>query len=196
MSLVYAEKIPASTRTAFTSKVEQIASYLGTNPNWLMQLMKAESGINPQARNIQNNRIIATGLIQFTEATAKGLGTTMNALYGMDRIKQLDYVKAYYTPYRNRLNSYFDVYLATFFPAAIGKPDDYVFQTSGLSASLIAQQNPAINRNKDSKITMGEFKEYVKSTVPNSIQGIIFGSSLLTIFIPLIFILAIYFLIK
>lgn len=187
MSLIYSEKVPASYRTAFVNKVAQIADILGTNPDYLMQVMRAESGLNPQARNIQDGRVIATGLIQFTEKTANGMGTTMNAIYNMNAIDQLNYVKQYYLPYKGRLKSYFDVYLATFFPAAIGKPDDYVFQTSNLSASLIAKQNPAININKDSKITMAEFKQYVKNTVPSSVRAIIFDSPLMVL-VPFIFI--------
>lgn len=189
-SIAYSEKVS----TSFVDKVKGIASYLGTDPSYLMQVMKAESNLNPQAQNIQGGRVIATGLIQFVESTAKGLGTSMAALHKMSGMEQLDYVKKYYAPYRNKLHSYFDVYLVTFFPAAIGKPDSYIFSTKNLSASLIARQNPAINVNKDEKITMGEFKQYVKKTVPKSLHSVIFGNPMASIIVVVVLITAIYFL--
>lgn len=175
MALVYEEKIPIAIRTQFINKVRDISQYLGINPNWLMQVMKAESGINPKARNIQEGRVIAVGLIQFTKAA--NIGYSLDAIYNMDALQQLDLVRKYYTPYKGKMKSYFDVYLVTFFPAAMGKGDDYVFATKNLSASLIAKQNPAINKDKDGKITMAEFKEYLKRTVPKSLHEVIFSNS-------------------
>jgi hypothetical protein len=192
MSLVYSEKVT----TAFTDKVSQISSSLGINPNWLMQVMKSESGLNPQAQNIQSGHLVAAGLIQFTAGTATGLGTTQSALLNMNALQQLDYVKKYYLPYKGKLHSYFDVYLVTFFPAAVGKPDSYVFSSKNLSASLIAKQNPAININKDQQITMAEFKQYLENTVPNSVRGIIFGSPLMGIVVFVSMVTLLYFITK
>ena len=59
------------------------------------------------------------------------------------------------------MKSVYDLYLATFFPAALGKADTWVMQTSSLSAQTIAAQNQIIDLNKDGQITVGEFKEYV-----------------------------------
>lgn len=56
----------------------------------------------------------------------------------------------------------------------MGKADDYVFATNKLSAALIAKQNPAINKNKDGKITMAEFKQYVWNSTPVSVRDIVF----------------------
>lgn len=175
MSLIYQELIPVSMRQEFCNKVVDIARTLGTNPNYLMQVMKSESGLNPAAYNPSGG---ASGLIQFMPDTAKGLGTTTTLLRQMNHVKQLDYVLKYFLPFRKKLKSYFDVYLVTFFPIAVGKPDSYVFETKKLSAALIAQQNPAINKwPKDSKITMGEFKEYLRSTVPQQYKAVVFNES-------------------
>ena len=54
-----------------------------------------------------------------------------------------------------------DVYFAIFFPAAIGKPSDYVLQTSKLSAGLIASQNPAYDINSDGEITVAEVESKI-----------------------------------
>jgi LPXTG-motif cell wall-anchored protein len=56
-----------------------------------------------------------------------------------------------------------DVYLVTFFPAALYQGDSYIFHTSKLSASIIAKQNPSFDLNKDGRITKAEFKEYIYS---------------------------------
>ncbi len=52
------------------------------------------------------------------------------------------------------------MYLATFFPVAIGKPNDWVFQSAGLSAQTIANYNPGITRNANGVITIATFTSY------------------------------------
>lgn len=162
--------IPEEIREAFAKKVIAIAQYLLIDPNWLMQVMYAESKLNNQAKNIQQGKLIAAGLLQWTRAS----GVLPQSVLSLDHLQQLDRVKTYFSPYRGKMTSYFDVYMVTFFPAGMGKPDNYVFQTSKLSAALIAKQNPAINKNKDGKITMVEFKEYVWNSTPASVRNIVF----------------------
>lgn len=175
--LPYINILPKSQQAAFSDKVMLISDKLDINPAWLMQVMKNESGINPSAQNIQDGHTVAAGLIQFTSATAKGLGTSIQSLLSMSAASQLDYVLKYYLPFKKYLKSYPDMYLATFFPAAMGKPDTWVFQSSSLSAALIARQNAGIDLNKDGQITVGEFRKYVNNIVPSALKGIMFGSS-------------------
>jgi hypothetical protein len=176
MDLLYINLIPTTERLAFEKKVRDVAAALKTEPNWLMQVMKAESGLNPAARNTYAPFVdgYATGLIQFTPSTARSLGTTTQALEKMSRIEQMDYVYKYLKPYTGKLNSYYDTYLVVFFPAAIGKPDNYVFETKSISRASIAKANPAININKDGLITMAEFKQYLKNTVAKSLWSHVF----------------------
>ena len=183
MELIYIDKIPPAEQTAFTKKVSLVAAALQTNPDWLMQVMKAESGLNPAARNtyapFYKNGVLdgyATGLIQFIPDTARGLKTTTVALEKMNRLQQMDYVYKYLLPYKGKLNSYFDVYLVVFFPAAVGKSnqDNYVFEAKKISRGAIAKSNPAININKDGMITMAEFKQYLKNTVPKNLWAKVF----------------------
>lgn len=171
MALIYLDKIPVSLRADFAAKVEDIADFLLIDANWLMQVMYSESRLKHTAQNIQNGRLIAAGLLQWTKAS--GVPGAPASILLMNPLKQLDEVKKYFTPYRGKMKSYFDVYLVTFFPAAMGKPDNYIFQTSKYSAALIAAQNPAVNKNKDKEITMAEFKAYVTSTVPASLRSIV-----------------------
>lgn len=74
---------------------------------------------------------------------------------------QLDYVYKYFYPYRGKMSSLYDLYLVTFFPAALGKPDSYVLQTSTLPAKVIADANPGIDLDHDDRITVGEFKRWI-----------------------------------
>jgi hypothetical protein len=100
--------------------------------------------------------------------TAAALGTSCAALKAMSNVQQLDYVYKYFVPYSGKMQSYIDVYFTVFFPLAIGKPDDWVFQTSKLSASKIATQNPVFDLNKDGKLTVAEVREAMLRKVPAS----------------------------
>ena len=164
------ENYVKSNKAEFLAKVENISAKLLIDPNWLMAVMYKESRLNPQAVNSRGG---ATGLIQFMPATAQALGTSTAALKAMTNVQQLDYVYKYYKPYITKLNSYPDLYLATFFPAALGKSDDYILQTSKLSAATIADANPGIDLNKDRKITVGEFKEYCYAQFDTATQNIL-----------------------
>jgi hypothetical protein len=164
MSLVYESKVPISYRDDFVKKVREVSNRLGIDPNWLMAIMYTESA-RTFSPSIQNS-IGATGLIQFMPSTARGLGTTTTELKNMSAVDQLDYVEKYLNVYKNKLKSYIDTYFAIFFPLAIGKPDNYVLQTSGLSSSLIAKQNPLFNTNKDGKIEVWEVKKVMLEKLP------------------------------
>ncbi len=176
--LIHINLIPLAEQISFSQKVRSVATALKTNPDWLMQVMKAESKLNPAARNtyapFYKNGVLdgyATGLIQFIPDTARGLKTTTWELEKLSRVQQMDFVYKYLLPYKGRLNSYFDMYLVVFFPAAIGKTNDdnYVFEAKNISRAAIAKSNPAININKDGMITMAEFKQYLKNTVPKDL---------------------------
>ena len=150
-------------KDAFVQKVKQISQNLGINPDWLMATMALESSLNHRAVNKDTG---AVGLIQFMpKTTVPSLGTTVEALKAMSNVQQLSYVEKYLMPYKGKMNKFTDVYFAVFFPAAIGKPDDYVLQASTLSASKIASQNPHYDLNKDGKITVGEVKSYISNWV-------------------------------
>lgn len=176
-NVAYLDQVPQGERLAFGWKLMGIADQLKIHPNWLMQLMKAESGLSAQKKNIQHGRTIAGGLIQWTNVTASQLGTSLNALLSMNATGQLDYVYKFFKPFSGRIKSYYDLYLVNFFPAAIGKPDDWIIEAGKLNAELIATQNPAIYRYskiKDGKIRVVDFKAYVKASVPANMQAYIF----------------------
>jgi RHS repeat-associated protein len=146
-SLVWGSKVSAE----FRSKVVQIAKELGANPNHLMAIMAFESGLSPSIQNIHTN---ATGLIQFMPSTAKGLGTTVEDLKKMTGEQQLEYVKAYFKGSKGKLNSVSDFYMKVLWPAAVGKPEDYVLFEKGKGKAY--DQNSGLDKNNDGKITKAE----------------------------------------
>lgn len=160
--MLYAELIREN-KDVFLEEVKKISAALGIRPEWLMQVMKIESGLNHKAVNPHTN---ATGLIQFMPKTAVGLGTTVDQLKYMSNASQLYYVYKYLLPYKNRIKSYVDLYLTIFFPIAVGKPQNWVLETKNLAAGTIAKVNPGWDLNKDMKITVGEIQEAILKKVP------------------------------
>ena len=134
-------------------------------------VMWSESRLDPAATNPEGG---ATGLIQFMPATAAGLGTSCEALREMSALDQLDYVERFFRPYAPRCHTFGDFYMACFFPAAIGKEDDYVLQTRKLSAERIARQNPAFDTDRDGRITAGEFRRRLPKLFPDEFRSILF----------------------
>lgn len=154
----------------FIQKLNEISKKLQVNPNWLLAVMWKESKINPSA---QNSISKATGLIQWMPSTLRDKrykGITTDELKKMSATEQLDLVYLYFKPYVGKLNSLQDVYAVTFFPAAMGKDDDWVLQSKNVSAEKIAAQNKVVDLNRDGKITKGEFDEYVVKNLPTSLK--------------------------
>ncbi|MBP8040623.1 MAG: transglycosylase SLT domain-containing protein [Bacteroidales bacterium] len=166
MNLLFIDSVK-SNRAAFAAKVIQIANALKIDPNWLMVVMKFESGFNPAIVNPKGG---ATGLIQFMPATARMLGTTTASLAKMSNVRQLDYVYKYYKPAAGRIANGLDLYLYTFFPIAVGKPDNWVLQSKDLKAGTIAKVNKIFDLNNDYKITAGEFRTSVYTRLSRLIK--------------------------
>ncbi len=180
MSLLFIDKVPETTRAAFAQKVESISAHLGIHPDWLMLVMWAESRLRPTAANRQgkDKHLVAAGLLQFTTGSGivrAGKVPSIAHILTMPALAQLDLVKWYFTPFRGKMRSYYDVYAVTFFPAMIGKPDGWVLQTKSLSASTVAKQNPAISKGKG-RITVADFKRYTVGLVPQSLRARVFGA--------------------
>tara|TARA_R110000868_G_scaffold345408_2_gene606523 strand:+ start:89 stop:1621 length:1533 start_codon:yes stop_codon:yes gene_type:complete len=76
--------------TEFLNNVNKYAQEKGIKASDLLSVMAAESRIDPTAVNKKSG---ATGLIQFTPDTAKGLGTSTEELRKMSRSQQFEYVK-------------------------------------------------------------------------------------------------------
>ncbi len=139
----------------FRDKVRAISSRLGNDPSDLMACMAWESGrsFSPAKKNMAGSG--ATGLIQFMPATAQALGTSVDALAAMTAVEQLDWVEKYFQPYKGKLRDLSDLYMAILWPAAVGKPLDYVLWEKG-SRPTTYRQNAGLDANHDGTITKAE----------------------------------------
>jgi hypothetical protein len=144
-------------REEFTEKVNNISNELGIEANWLMFVMWFESKLNPQAVNPISS---AVGLIQFMPSTARSLGTNTDVLKRMNNVQQLDYVLAYLRPYKGKMKRWIDVYLAVFYPKAMGKPDFVI------TSDIVARQNGVFDLNRDLDITVKEIETALRNSMP------------------------------
>lgn len=160
-------KLPYEDRVSpmFKAKVEKICRMLGIKPEWLMVVMAIETAKKFTA-SIRNPISGAVGLIQFMPTTAVGLDTTTEELARMSEVEQLDYVYKYLKIYASKIRSFEDVYLSVFYPAAVGKPDDYQFGATRRMMEKIALQNPAYDQNKDMVVTKAEVRSAIMKFVP------------------------------
>ena len=142
----------------FVNQVKAMSQRLGVKPEWMLAVMKNESGFSTTAVNKQGG---ATGLIQFMPATARGLGTTTAELARMSPTEQLKYVEKYYSSFKGKIHNGADMYMATFWPAGVGKNDDYK-----LGGETVARQNKIFDLDKNGQITAGEFRRYYQQRFP------------------------------
>ena len=121
--------------------------------------MAFETGgtFNPAEKNKAGSG--ATGLIQFMPSTAEGLGTTTDELAKMSRTEQMKYVEKFLSNKGISGKGLSDVYMAVLFPAAVGKPDDFVLFGKGAMSGYTGtayEQNRGLDANNDGSITKAE----------------------------------------
>jgi len=102
----------------------------------------------------------ATGLIQFTPATAAELGTSTAELAAMTAVDQMDYVEKYFEPFKNTLATIEDVYMAIIWPAAIGKPNSWALFSK---PSPQYERNSGLDTDKDGCVTKAEAAAIVRA---------------------------------
>jgi hypothetical protein len=138
----------------FKSRVIEICEELGFNPDYLMACMAFESRETFTSDILNQSGSGAIGLIQFMPATAEWLNTTMDELAQMSPIEQLEYVRKYFLPYKGRVKTPEDIYMAILWPKAIGKdPDTAIFK----AGTKVYAQNSGFDKNPyDGEITPRE----------------------------------------
>lgn len=156
--ITYALPDAIAADTEFLDKVVSVSSELGFDPNDLLRVIDFETAgsFSPKAQPIRKDGTkisSATGLIQFLESTAKGLGTTTADLANMTAVEQMDFVKAYFEPFKGRIKNFGDIYMAVHWPAGVGKDDSYVMYKKG-SDSYNSNKN--LDTNGDGTVTRGE----------------------------------------
>jgi hypothetical protein len=163
--------------TEFTQGVTNLAKKYNVPEDYLYAVMGFETGgtFDPAEKNRAGSG--ATGLIQFMDSTAEELGTTTDKLAGMSRSEQLVYVDKYFSGKGIEGGNLGDIYMAVLFPAAVGKPDDFVLFGKGALPKYTGkayEQNKGLDKNGDGSITRGEAVESVlkylpKNSVPSNI---------------------------
>lgn len=152
---------------AFLGAVENVSQDLGINSADLLTAISFETvgTFNPA---IKNPNSTATGLIQFLESTAKGLGTSTAELAQMSNVEQMAYVKKYLEPYKGRMKNLGDVYMAIHWPAGVGKDDSYVMYREG---SENYRANKGLDVSGDGTVTRGEALQRVRQSAGSGGQG-------------------------
>lgn len=154
----------SSTTSSFRQKLIQTAKALDINPDLLATCISFESNFSPIAKNKKSG---AVGLIQWLPSTAKGLGTTVEELEGMSAEQQLDYVYKYLLPYKGRMKSLNDVYMAILNPKNIGQPANHILFPAG---SKEYDQNSGFDKDKKGYITVADVSKNINSKY-NSAKG-------------------------
>jgi len=148
----------------FESKVNDVAASLGANPADLMAVMKFETGGTLDSAEKNRAGSGATGLIQFMPETAKNLTgasskeAATQIMASMTPTEQLDYVQKYLQPFKGKLNSLEDMYMAVLYPKAVGQDPNYALFKEGTKAYW---QNRGLDLNQDGVITKAEAAQKV-----------------------------------
>jgi hypothetical protein len=127
----------------------------------IYSIIHIESGGNPAAVNKTSG---ASGLIQWTPSTASKMGYTVEMIRSMTVIEQLKLAKDYLMIYRpaKGYHGYIDLYLAVFYPRAMGQPNDYVI---GAENSKVMKHPTNAAMSSDGKqLTKGDVVNWIAST--------------------------------
>ncbi len=146
----------------FLREMEGVAQRVGARPEDLMAVMALESNrtFSPSVRNGDTG---ATGLIQFMPSTARGLGTTTDALAGMTATEQLPYVERYLAPRRGHIGNLEGLYTSILY----GSPQDDPGRVLWSRGTEAYGDNHGLDRNRDGRITAGEAADSVRTFVRN-----------------------------
>lgn len=158
-------KIPAEVAADqdFIDAANSVATNTGVNVNDLFRIIEFETA-GSWSPSVKAPTSSATGLIQFIESTAQGLGTSTAELAQMSRAEQMQYVEKYLEPYKGRINNFGDLYMAVHWPAGVGKEDNYVMYERGSAAY---DANRSLDTNGDGTVTRGETLGRVLSATGN-----------------------------
>lgn len=161
----------------FISEIEAMAGRLDTQPEYLLAVMSFETGgsFAPDQRNFAGSG--ATGLIQFMPATARGLGTSTDALAQMNSVEQLRFVEAYFAQpmYRGQLSTLEGVYTAVLSGRATADPNATLTTPAGnqfVRGNPEYTWNAALDLNGDGRITAGEATAQVAARLYGGVASV------------------------
>jgi len=156
----------------FQNKLDKISKLIDIDKDSIIKLMNHESKLDPKSKN----SIGCVGLIQFCPDSKGGSSKTIgNKTYNLEDLrnnldKQMEAIKEFWlTGYNSgKIKEPKDLYIYNFFPVAAGKSDNFVLQSSGLSAKKVANSNPIFNKTLgkpiNTPLTVGDLDAYYKKT--------------------------------
>lgn len=150
--------------TVNKTAIDDLASYLGVPPLWVVSVFHLESGLFPGARNTASG---AVGLNQMMPSTLADYGITADQYRAYSVAQQVELMKKFFKPAKGLIKRAGDLYLYNFYPAAVIKnyPMDFAIGEDenftsryGVSLNKIYDQNAGLDFNKDSKLTRGDIE--------------------------------------
>ena len=148
-----------------TKAIADVAKQNNWNAKYLKAIISFETGWTFDVAQKNRAGSGATGLIQFMPRTAKGLGTTTDKLAKMSQVEQMKYVEKFLKPYLSKSKrpkngwTLEDMYMAVFYPKAVGKKNSTVLFKKGTTAY---KQNIGLDPLvKSKKFPKGARKGYI-----------------------------------
>ena len=164
----------AALEPGFLEAVKALEDKMGVQRNAILRIMKHETG-GTFSTSIKNS-IGCVGLIQFCPDQGKNYKTINGKKYfpsdlaAMTGLQQLAVVEEFYKPIFGKAKVVGDLYIFTFLPAAVGKPDDFVLAQKGsketiggLSKGAIYTSNTGFDTTKKGYYTVGDVKAYIEA---------------------------------
>ena len=170
----YKKTVNVFSDPVFREGFTKLANSYGIDPSWAEKVMMKESGGDPSARN---KRGTATGLGQIIESTARSeFGIGVDDIANMKPLDQAKLSFRLWDKNKSKINSAGDLYLANFYPRALGKEDDFVLGDTAKNQLKIRNSNSGMDLNNDGRITKNEvgmfFRDPVKPLDPNYVPKI------------------------
>ena len=188
------EEINFINKENFIAKVHEVSIRLLIKPSWLMIVMWIECKFN---RNIINPYSGTVGLIQWTignickfwELSMPHLAKERNGklivtpeirriqkiVQDTSGVDQLEKVFEYLKPYVGKMKTLHDVYLAVFYPAAIGRNDNFVLgsERSVKWMKLVYNGNKNLDMfgDRDGLLEVSDVKAWVEAHIPPKFKG-------------------------
>ena len=164
---------PSMNNPQFLGCLDTLAKEKNVPSDSILTVMQIESGFsnvdNPtKGAGAVNNLTQASGLNQIMPSTAKGLGYTVQQIQGMTAAEQMcGPVTSYFRHTTLPANpTTADLYMANFYPAAVGKSDDYILGNHpGMTPQGVAASNP-IFKGSDNLVSVGSVKDWIKTRYP------------------------------
>lgn len=160
--------IPFREGERFVRKVEEICNRLSIHPDAMMAVLWIESEFERAALNPMSG---AYGLNQCLPSTLRGMGLNKAMVSRMSGTQQLErVVYQYFKPYAGRMIRPIDVYLANFYPVAIGKNDSFVIAREGQNAYRYNSIIDTGYGDNDGRLEIFDVRHYLNSRLWRAVK--------------------------